>query len=686
MDPSVQQLKPCEREPGGWSRATGWLAASSVIWPLLVAALVALPFLTFPPPPRDIGTDGDVSWGAVLSYAHQHDFQFGTQLRYTYGPLGFLIQLYFSPYASGLRLITDVLVCYCAAAGLCLVAWQLRIWWRVVLPCFLIFTASNLEGRSDLTLEVAFFCWTLLSFSESGSRLRAYLFVFVALAAFASLAKTSFLFISLLCIGALATDLFVRRERRLAVILPVAFLVLVVAGWAATGQRLIHLPVFLLQSLAVVRAYNESMGWEGLSAVSQAGAVLGILSLAIVAGKMQKSFPSEDPHRRARQVIVFFWLGLLTFSIWKHSFLREDARHSPFFMVFAPVIAIGLGMLASRPNTEPSANRRGLAHRILRFWPEGLTVFCCLFSVLVLQWLYFASPKRSLRAPFHSAVQNFKTLVNPEGYVQEMKQATEPWRKEAELPGMNRIVGNGTTDCFGFKQVYLLFNGWSYTPRPVFQSFFACNEQLMGWNEDFYLSTEAPQFVLFSLVGVDRKFPALDDARALRTLLCNYEPVTTEKAFLLLRSKGREAPKLNLLAAGTARAGAPIDLRPYQPGDLWLEIEASPSLAGKVRQFLYRAPMMRLAAYREPGKGLLLRRRAPAAMLAAGFVADPLLSSTADVLNLYAGTNSVHPGAYSIEVMPGTEKNWRPTFRFRIYRIENKLGQALPADWQGESG
>ena len=257
-------------------------------------------------------------------------------------------------------------------------------------------------------------------------------------------------------------------------------------------------------------------------------------------------------------------------------------------------------------------------------------------------------------------------------------------RREAQLPETRRIVGNSTVDCFGFKQVYLLFNDLNYLPRPVFQSFVACNDQLMSLNEGFYLSKAAPQFVLFSLDPVDRKFPPLEDARVLRTLLFNYEPAAVEKEFLLLKRKASDAPQLTLLQVGTVKPGELMDLRPFGDRDLWMEIKVEPTWAGKVRQLLYRAPTVRLAAYRGAGTPLLLRRRAPPAMLAAGFLASPLLSSTAEVLSLYKGTNITRPGAYSVEITPGTDCYWQRHIRFSIFSLDNKLGRNLPDGWPGE--
>jgi len=87
---------------------------------------------------------------------------------------------------------------------------------------------------------------------------------------------------------------------------------------------------------------------------------------------------------------------------------------------------------------------------------------------------------------------------------------------------------------------------------------------------------------------------------------------------------------------------------------------------------------VRLAAWRELRRGLLLRKRAPASMLAAGFLASPLLQRNPDLLELYAAHAATRPRAYSVELLPGDERFWQVPFRFRIYRIENPLGRRTP--------
>ena len=53
-------------------------------------------------------------------------------------------------------------------------------------------------------------------------------------------------------------------------------------------------------------------------------------------------------------------------------------------------------------------------------------------------------------------------------------------------------------------------------------------------------------------------------------------------------------------------------------------------------------------------------------MLAAGFLASPLLLNNEDVLNLYAGRSIRQPGACAVEVLPGEECYWQEAVRYRI--------------------
>src|SRR3989442_12821114 len=69
-------------------RICGWRA---LLMAAITVLLALLPF-QFPLP----GEPGlDPSWGMVLVYAHRHGLQFGCDIKFTYGPCGFLVSRYY---------------------------------------------------------------------------------------------------------------------------------------------------------------------------------------------------------------------------------------------------------------------------------------------------------------------------------------------------------------------------------------------------------------------------------------------------------------------------------------------------------------------------------------------------------------------------------------------------------------
>ena len=186
-------------------------------------------------------------------------------------------------------------------------------------------------------------------------------------------------------------------------------------------------------------------------------------------------------------------------------------------------------------------------------------------------------------------------------------------------------------------------------------------------NEQFFLSDKAPKYLLFALGPIDRRFPALEDPMLLRDVLFNFKPVGAEGPFLLLESATPAPTRMTLLREGETHPGEVMGLKDFGETNLWMEIEATPSLLGRLRQFFYRTPTVRLAAW---GEGrLLLKRRAPPLMLAAGFVASPLISRSEDLENFYEGKPVTRPTGYSVELLAGEDHFWSKAIHFRIYNI-----------------
>ncbi len=637
---------------------------SSYLAPLLASLFLAVACLNLPRLP--VTRDGDCAWTAVLSYAHEHGLQFGKDIVYTYGPAGFLITYRFTTQDAGLRLVVNASLCWLIAAGVCLLAWRLKVLWRGLLLALFVVVAANLEPRFDFLFEAGLLCWGLLCLVESGRLLPVFAGGFTGLAVFGALAKVSFLFMAGLSVLVMAGDLCLRRKPRLGLLVGAGFGVGFILGWLALGQQWGYLWPFLTNAVNVVLGY-ETMASEGLPMVQQWGAVVAGLAFGMVTLGTLAGFAGGETNGRARRLLLWTWMAALLFMVWKHGFVMVEPRHVVFFFGFVLALVPALEALPGGPRTT-------------RLWARALGMAAGLLILVLSPNLLFSRGLGPLSQPFDNFRDNLQSLLWPREYIGGRRDLQAAQLGDFHMPRLAQLIGDSRVDVYGLHQSYALFNNLRYQPRPVFQSFVAYNRPLMRLNEAFYRSPAAPKFVLFELEPIQHRLPSLEDGWLFRDLLLNYEPIAMEHPFLLLRSRACQEPRLTPLGEGTVRPGEPIDLRSYGNADLWMEIRLEPTWAGRLRQFFFQPSKLRLAVWREPGQGRIARPPAPALMLAAGFVASPWLHNKDDVLDLYTGNRVTRPGAYSVEVTPGEDWFWRKEIHFRVYKIENQLGRCAPTE------
>ena len=643
-----------------------WVAHAA---PFLTAFLIALTNLTIPRQPFLI--DDALSEKSVLNYAHEHGMQFGTDIVFTYGPLGFLTTRHFFPQTMGLRMVVDVLFSFGVSLGLCLVAWRLKLLWRCLLVSVFVFLTANLDPRADLLIYAGLLCWGLLSLVESGPRLWFCALGFILFAVFGILVKANFLFVAGLGAVAVASDLILRGRYRTASGFIVGLGAALISGWLLCGQLFSHLAAFFGNTIPIITGYDQAVGLDGIETFKWRGLLVATLAVAAL---IVRAFTADVSIYAVsfrvtqwRRLILLLWLGWFLFAVWKHGFVRADLYHMGFWFGFVPILVLALELF-------PCASGSAM------FSARILGVACSMVALVTLESLFSSSFTSSLVQPFWAFRENVGALLQPTEYRRQMLEKYEAARRATELPKIREIIAHGSVDVFGQDQCYAIFNDLNYHPRPVFQSYMAYNSRLMALNEQFYLSKAAPEYVLFGLNSIDRKFPPLEDARVLRHLLLNYQAVAVEGPFLLLKSNSCNSAKLRLVREGTARTGEHINLGDSGETDIWMEIDLQPTALGRLRQVVYKSPKIRLAVWSGAAKAPLARLGAPAPMLAAGFVISPLLIHTQDVLNYYGG-KALHPKACSIELGGGSEIFWQPTVRFRMYRVEKQAAprQARPS-------
>ena len=185
----------------------------NALWgPLISTVVLALVLVTLPRLP--LGTDDDSSWSAVVDYAHQRGWQFGTDIVFSYGPLGFLITPYFSPSNPWLRVAADTILAAAIAAGISLLSWRMKWVWRGITLGVVLLLGANADPRSELLIQLGLLSWSMLVLIESGRRLKVSLVILGALTVFSILAKMTLLLPAALSL-AMLTGCFVSMRKPL---------------------------------------------------------------------------------------------------------------------------------------------------------------------------------------------------------------------------------------------------------------------------------------------------------------------------------------------------------------------------------------------------------------------------------------------------------------------------------------
>ena len=657
MMPEKAETASAESPERGASRCVRWQ---------LLGAITLLSLLSLRFPEATLTTAHDDSWNAALVFAHGQHLRFGEDMVFTYGPLGRLGINCFVPEGAVTRLVFVMFVSLATVSGLCLAGWRMKPGWRLLWLGFFVFISEILHWTGDdLFMELGLFAWGLLCFLEEGRRPRICLVCLATLAVVAALVKFTLAVVAAITLGAVALHLALRGSKRLAGAVLVVPALGWLAAWVALGQGLGQIPAFLKGWSLLASAYNQAMfvtganGWAGLAVV---GAAFAVAALRVAA--MPRL---EGGHPHLRRGLILAWLAAVFFLAWKYGYVRADHDHLALFLAFVPVVALGLEALPVAAGRSP--------------WPGRVAaIVCAAAALLVLHSLAPNFAELAVKRTGRNLGDSLGALTRTDGYVRDKLAALRVEEEKAQLPAARALIGKSTVDVFGQFQIYAFFNGLNYRPRPVFQSYLAYSRPLMELNERFYLSANAPEFVLFDLEPINDRFPPLEDALALRGLLRDYELAGAEDRFLILRRARNGSGGLKLLREGDAQWGERIDVADYGATNLWLEIAVKPTWAGRLRQVLYKPPETHLAVWTGTNGAPPKRFRAPVPMLNAGFLANPLVLTNGDVANLYRGAATTPASAYAVESASGWTALWQDRVHYRLYQIESRPGGAQPED------
>jgi hypothetical protein len=521
--------------------------AAALVAGLLVALLAWNVGLQGPAP----GIDG--SWNAGLAMAVDDGLHFGTEVVFSYGPLGFLENQF--AWFDGLAVLS---LLYAAAlhVTLCVgLVWALRRRLPLALAALLVFFAVALLP----TLEVSLLCAVLASFwlLERARRARALdLFVLLAapFAAIAALVKLSTG--PLVAVFFLAALVGARAGRRRLLVYVIGFVIELLALWLLSGQRLGDLPDFVSRTLEISSGYSSAMMRQADVAAWKVVAATAAAAVTAVALVVAAWFAAVRD-RRARLAAALI-VALAAFAIFKEGVVRPDAGHLTVFFANACVLWVAVGLGAPRW-------RWALAIAVL--------VGAASFPVRPANLGTDLDPVANVESAFDQA----RYLASPgrRHDLTEGGRASMQATYALELGALAALKGRSVA-----VEPWEIGAAWAYeldwSPLPVFQNYSAYTASLDRLNAATVADPGGPERILrenepavypeFPGPDLDGRLPAWDPPEQARAVLCNFAPLYSSRRWQVLGRTADRCGAPRAIGAISAAAGEAVPVPRPRPG------------------------------------------------------------------------------------------------------------------------
>jgi hypothetical protein len=586
----------------------------------------------------------DASWRTAINRAMAERLHFGSDVVFTYGPYGGVLDRGYEPGTRPLVLCAALVL----AAGFVLAT---LIALRRTGPglhlaaglAVLLLAASILDG-----LVLLYPLLVVFAAAQLGGRSRRHLAVLVVLAIpLGLLPLTKLSLAPAAAVGLLGVALILIRRRcwaGLVVILATPILSLV--GWWAVGHQAIGgLPGYVSSSWQIVAGYAEAMSLHDASRLPP-GTATGLYIL--LAGGLIATAAATARKRPDGAVLTVAVFATL-FLVFKAGFVRAD--HHMEMGVLALLATAALVIVGSDVR---SVLRRTLA-AVVVFGASLLYLATTPIDPVAALEAYTVRPVADV---FNGDVT---TTALDRRYADTMTHI----RKLAPLPSID-----GRADLYTSSLTLLLAQEGHWSPRPVIQSYSAYTPRLARMNEEHLLSSEAPATLFYKVDPIDGRLAALEDGASWRTLLQDYDVVSRASGYLVLNRR----PMPMKMTIGTtslshARLGEPVTIPPT-PG-VWLaSFDVRPTAVGRIRTALWKPPQLRVQIRTADGRTVV--RRFVAAMARTEFVLSPYVGNTRDLGALLSREPNPAREVTSVTVRledartPGAAMCWRSAYSLRL--------------------
>ena len=445
----------------------------------------------------------DPGWMLGLNLANQMGLEHGTEIMFTYGPLGWVArpQAIDAITVWGYMLYTSAILGVFAFTLLYTLAARYR-WWIAAVATYALMAATPNYFLSELLMITSFaLAMLVLQRTITG---RMALWMPVMIGAVGGLQMTVKFATGLVTFGIAALlAVFGSTSLRQGLLGTAgaigAGIVALLAGWLITGQSIGTLDDYLALSVQLSTEYVEmakdsiERAWEYVVAV---GLVIVVAIAVAWAG------PS-----RTHTLATWGWLALLGVMTW-HMFRYGFVRHGNHSLAFFWFIALCALVIQWRPRA--------------RYVSLGILSTAMLFMAVIINQpvTQLLDPTRSVQLFFSDA----RMALSVDARTQAMVAAAEDARTEYAAPDdVLAALEEGSTHIDSYQTTFAWAYDLDWQPAPVFQTYAAYSEGLDQRNADRLVDPDGPSHVLRRAESaIDQRFRLFETPRYTYEILCRF--------------------------------------------------------------------------------------------------------------------------------------------------------------------
>ncbi len=642
---------------------------------LVAGAILVFAFLLFPPWHPAAMTEGlDPSFRYALNELYARGAQFGTEVIYQYGPYGFLLSDEYHPHTYSQLLLARVFFAL-VLVGLTLALasrFLTHVWAWGPWSCVLIGALAWYDMPYMLLPHLAL----LVDIYGEGKRRLVLLALATPAMALASLIKFAYLLMAVAVLGVAVvaglvdfwrdrpqTGLARAQHLLRSCVWPAGYVFSLVGFWQLADQHLANLLPFLRASWHLASTYGVCH--------AMSGPPWELAWFVLLGGSFWLLATAAELRRRGwAGVPVVLALALYFFMSGKHGFVRHDPPHAVIGAFYAScgVWLYGLVVIAA----DWRANRRASASQLRPLAVLGVMFATLGYASLLLttyRWpagswaIYFQQRAASLPSQLRGVRA---WLANPDWFAGSAQDAMARLRQQYPLPELA-----GTVDLYPFNLSILFAQGFKYQPRPLLQSFQACDPWLAEKNAAAIEWPHGPDHILFEIWPIDGHLAATEDSLSWPHLLAGYQPQQQAGALLVLARAAQPARiERRLLRAQKVAWNTWLPLEPSADGLLWAEIDLQRSPAGSLLALLFREPRIYISVQLASGKERIFRLFPQIGRT--GFLLSPIVETVDEFARLYAqGPLAELRDQQVVACRIRLDKTWtyQPEIEFRLFAL-----------------